>query len=89
MSNTPKVSERKIRPPPDFNGNREEADNFLNSCRVYLRLNAQSYSTDEEKIIFTINEERIIVFYGRAICAIRDTLSVTRFRLSQNSERRW
>ena len=38
---------------------------------------------------FTINEERIIVFYGRAIRAIRDTLSVTRFRLSQNSERRW
>ena len=55
MSNTPKVSERKIRPPPDFNGNREEADNFLNSCRVYLRLNAQSYSTDEEKIIFILS----------------------------------
>ena len=55
MSNTPKVSERKIRPPPDFNGNRKEADNFLNSCRVYLRLNAQSYSTDEEKIIFILS----------------------------------
>ena len=37
----------------------------------------------------TINEERIIVFYGCAICAIRDTLSVTRFRLNQNSERPW
>ena len=31
---------------------------------------------------FTINEERIIVFYRRAIRAIRDTLSVTHFRLS-------
>ena len=39
-------------------------------------------------VYITINEERIIVFYGRAIRAIRDTLSVTCFRLSQNSERR-
>ena len=54
MSNTPKVSEQKIHPPPDFNGNCEEADNFLNSCRVYLHLNAQSYPMEEEKIIFIL-----------------------------------
>ena len=50
-----KVSERRIRAPNDFDGKRDEANSFLLSCRTYLRLNKQSYPTDEEQIIFILS----------------------------------
>ena len=52
---TTRVTERKIRQPSDFDGNRDDAQNFLLTCRTYLRLNKDLYTTDEEKIIFVIS----------------------------------
>lgn len=51
----PRPSERKIRAPSDFNGDRAEASGFLNNCQTYLRLNKDSYTNDEEKIIFILS----------------------------------
>ena len=47
--------ERKIRPPPDFSGDRTQASLFFNTCRTYLRLNDAAYPSDEEKIIFILS----------------------------------
>ena len=55
MSQTTKVSERKIRAPVDFDGNRLQTTSFLNSCQTYLRLNKALYPTDEDKIIFVLS----------------------------------
>lgn len=52
---TTRPTERKIRQPSDFDGNRDDAQNFLLTCRTYLRLNKDLYTTDEEKIIFIIS----------------------------------
>ena len=49
------TAERKIRQPPDFTGDRLEASNFLNTCRTYLRINKNAYTTDEDKIIFVLS----------------------------------
>ena len=50
-----RTAERKIRQPPDFTGDRLEASNFLNTCRTYLRINKNAYTTDEDKIIFVLS----------------------------------
>ena len=49
------MAERKICQPPDFTGDRLEASNFLNTCRTYLCINKNAYTTDEDKIIFTLS----------------------------------
>ena len=50
-----RTAERKIRQPPDFTGDRLEASNFLNTCRTYLHINKNAYTTDEDKIIFVLS----------------------------------
>lgn len=51
----PKISERKIRAPPEFDGDRTKATAFLNNCQTYLRLNKTLYTSDEDCIIFILS----------------------------------
>ena len=55
MTTPVKASERKIRAPSDFNGDRAEASTFFTTCQAYLRLNKDSYPDDESKIIFVLS----------------------------------
>ena len=55
MTTPVKASERKIRAPSDFNGDRSEASAFFTTCQAYLRLNKDSYPDDESKIIFVLS----------------------------------
>ena len=55
MTTPVKASERKIRAPSDFNGDRAEASAFFTTCQAYLRLNKDSYPDDESKIIFVLS----------------------------------
>lgn len=57
MSNeTPtRKTEKKIRAPPDFNGDRTAALLFLATCVTYLRINSDFYEDDEAKIIFVLS----------------------------------
>src|ERR1700678_2125830 len=52
--NSNKTKELRINPPTHFTGNREDLDNFLQDCTLYLTLNRAVYKTDEKQIIFML-----------------------------------
>ena len=49
------MKELRINPPTHFTGNRDDLDNFIQDCTLYLTLNRAVYETDEKKIIFMLS----------------------------------
>src|SRR6202789_3190152 len=54
-SNSNEKKELRINPPTHFTGNRDDLDNFIQDCTLYLTLNRAIYETDEKKIIFMLS----------------------------------
>src|ERR1700677_457271 len=54
-SNSNETKELRINPPTRFSGNRDDLDNFIQDCTLYLTLNRTVYETDEKKIIFMLS----------------------------------
>src|SRR6202522_3790604 len=54
-SNSNETKELRINPPTHFTGNRDDLDNFIQDCTLYLTLNGAVYETDEKKIIFMLS----------------------------------
>src|ERR1700678_2140819 len=54
-SNSNETKELRIKPPTHFTGNRDDLDNFIQDCTLYLTLNRAVYETDEKKIIFMLS----------------------------------
>src|ERR1700678_4507833 len=53
--NSNETKELRINPPTRFTGNRDDLDNFIQDCTLYLTLNGAVYETDEKKIIFMLS----------------------------------
>ena len=49
------TKELRINPPTHFTGNRDDLNNFIQDCTLYLTLNRAVYKTDEKKIIFMLS----------------------------------
>src|SRR5271168_3033955 len=54
-SNSNETKELRVNPPTHFTGNREDLDNFIQDCMLYLTLNGAVYETDEKQIIFMLS----------------------------------
>src|ERR1700678_1823145 len=54
-TNSNKTKELRINPPTHFTGNRDDLDNFIQDCTLYLTLNRAVYETDEKKVIFMLS----------------------------------
>ena len=54
-SNFNGTKELRINPPTNFTGNRDDLDNFVQDCTLYLTLNKTVYETDEKQIIFMLS----------------------------------
>src|ERR1700678_1755286 len=54
-SNSNETKELRINPPTHFTGNRDDLDNFIQDCMLYLTLNRAVHDTDEKKIIFMLS----------------------------------
>src|SRR6202522_1475838 len=54
-SNSNETKELRINPPTHFTGNRDDLDNFIQDCTLYLTLNKAVYETDEKKIVFMLS----------------------------------
>src|SRR5271168_1721763 len=54
MAPSNKTKELRINPPTDFTGNRDDLENFIQDCTLYLTLNRAVYETDEKKIVFML-----------------------------------
>src|ERR1700678_4339838 len=44
----------RINTPNNFTGNRDDLENFIRECSLYMILNGTVYDTDEKKIIFML-----------------------------------
>src|SRR6202789_2776564 len=53
--NSNETKELRINPPTHFTGNRDDLDNFVQDCTLYLTLNRAVYKTDEKQIIFMLS----------------------------------
>jgi Retrotransposon gag protein len=47
--------EIRINYPSEFDGNRENLENFLQDCHLYLAINEEIYNTDMKKIVFMLS----------------------------------
>src|SRR5271168_1324471 len=54
-SNSNKTKELRINPPTNFTENRDDLENFLQDCTLYLTLDRAIYKTDEKQIIFMLS----------------------------------
>src|ERR1700678_3212177 len=54
-SNSNETKELRINPLTRFSGNRDDLDNFIQDCTLYLTLNRAVYETDEKQIIFWLS----------------------------------
>src|SRR6202453_3855817 len=54
-SNSNGTKELRINPPTHFTGNRDDLDNFMQDCTLYLTLNRAIYETDEKKFVFMLS----------------------------------
>src|SRR6202522_3158329 len=54
-SHSNETKELRINLPTHFTGNRDDLDNFIQDCTLYLTLNRTVYETDEKKIIFMLS----------------------------------
>src|SRR5271155_3768606 len=55
LTHSNETKELRINPPTHFTGNRDDLDNFIQDCTLYLTLNRAVYETDEKKIIFMLS----------------------------------
>src|SRR6202522_2068569 len=55
LSNSNETKELRINPPTHFTGNRDDLDNFIQDCTLYLTLNRAVYETDEKQIIYMLS----------------------------------
>ena len=46
------TKELRINYPTEFDGNRENLENFLQDCHLYLGINDEIYNNDLKKIVF-------------------------------------
>jgi len=49
------TKELRINYPSEFDGNRDNLENFLQDCQLYLAINEEVYNTDIKKIIFILS----------------------------------
>src|SRR6202789_4603935 len=49
------TKELRINPPTHFSGDRDDLDNFIQDCTLYLTLDRAVYKTDEKRIIFMLS----------------------------------
>ena len=49
------TKELRINYPTEFDGNRDNLENFLQDCQLYLAINEEVYNTDTKKIIFVLS----------------------------------
>jgi hypothetical protein len=49
------TKELQINAPTNFTGNRDDLDNFIQDCSLYMTLNGTIYNTDKKKIIFMLS----------------------------------
>jgi len=49
------TKELRINYPIEFDGNRENLENFLQDCHLYLGINDEIYNTDMKKIVFMLS----------------------------------
>src|ERR1700678_720191 len=54
-SNSSETKELRINPPTRFSGNRDDLNNFIQDCTLYLNLNRAVYETNEKQIIFWLS----------------------------------
>jgi hypothetical protein len=54
-SNSNETKELRINLPTHFTENRDDLDNFMQDCTLYLTLNRAIYKTDEKKIVFMLS----------------------------------
>src|ERR1700678_1014929 len=54
-SNSNGMKELRINPPTNFIGNRDDLENFIQDCTLYLTLNRAVYETNEQQIIFMLS----------------------------------
>jgi hypothetical protein len=45
----------KVAPPADFNGDRQNGRAFLNNCKLYLELNAESFTDDRQRVHWALS----------------------------------
>src|ERR1700678_1758893 len=55
QTNSHETKEPRMSPPTRFSGNRDDLDNFIQDCTLYLTLNRAVYEPDEKKIIFMLS----------------------------------
>jgi hypothetical protein len=49
------VKEKSINKPTPFTGDRKKVETFIQECRMYLRINREIYTDDEDKIAFFLS----------------------------------
>src|SRR6202522_2298137 len=49
------TKELRINPPTHFTGKRDDLDNFMQDCTLYLTLNRAIYETDKKKFVFMLS----------------------------------
>src|ERR1700678_3077300 len=54
-STSNETKDLRINPPTHFSGNRDDLDNFIQDCMLYLTLNRAVYEIDKKKIIFMLS----------------------------------
>ncbi|EEB95238.1 hypothetical protein MPER_05825 [Moniliophthora perniciosa FA553] len=47
--------ETKVKPPPNFSGDRDATKSFLKAVKLNLCMNKHMYDTDERKILYTLS----------------------------------
>jgi hypothetical protein len=69
----------KVASPPDFDGSRQSGRAFLNNCKLYLELNSDVFSNDQERIHWALSyfkSGRAARFADRILRAERDQTSL-------------
>ncbi|KAJ3493618.1 hypothetical protein NLJ89_g10975 [Agrocybe chaxingu] len=54
-SSTREPKELRINVPPEFDGNRDDFEAFLNKCLLYLAINSGVYDTDQKRIGYVLS----------------------------------
>src|SRR5271155_2069335 len=55
LTHSNETKELRINAPTHFTGNRDDLDNFIQDCTLYLTLNRAVYETDEKQIVYMLS----------------------------------
>src|SRR6202522_1318179 len=74
-SNFNRTKELRINPLTNFTGNRDDLDNFVQDCTLYLTLNKTVYETNEKQIIFMLSYMMEGTAHARKEAFVRDVIN--------------